>query len=101
MRMLVAIGIIILANCYSTFAGKNPMSSADDIERMLMAAGASADDIEDMPMKAGALADDIESMSMTAGAPPGNNTGGDASFGELPDTTTKRKILNCLNVRIM
>lgn len=87
MRMLVAIGIIILANCYSTFAGKNPMSSADDIERV--------------PMVAGASADAIEKMSMTAGAPPGNNTGGDASFGELPDTTTKRKILNCLNVRIM
>lgn len=73
MRMLVAIGIIILANCYSTFAVKNPMSSGDDIER----------------------------APMTAVEPPGDDTINDASSNALPDTTTKRKILNYLNVRIM
>jgi hypothetical protein len=73
MRILVAIGIIILANCYSTFAVKNPMSSGDDIER----------------------------MPMTAVEQPGNDTINDTLSNELPDTTTKRKILNCLNVRIM
>ena len=45
--------------------------------------------------------DDIERTPMTAVEPPGDDTINDAFANELPDTTTKRKILNYLNVRIM
>jgi hypothetical protein len=43
----------------------------------------------------------IERAPMTAVEPPGDDTINDASSNALPDTTTKRKILNYLNVRIM
>lgn len=76
MRMFVATGIIISSSCYSTFAGKNPMSSGDE----------------------------NEIMPMTSAAPPGSDNDHDASFNNLIDMPTqskRKKLINCLKVRIM